>query len=63
MPRRIAIHYPLKDGKIEPYIKNIYEKLSAGLDTEFGIDISVMNMLQAYTLWNFRGPERHTGRA
>ncbi|MFC2093180.1 hypothetical protein ACFLSV_04690 [Bacteroidota bacterium] len=49
MPKRIAIHYPSKEGTVEPYIKNIYEKLSAGLDLEFGIDISVMNMLQAYT--------------
>lgn len=49
MPKRFAIHYPLKEGNVEPYIKNIYEKLSAGLDLEFGIDLSVMNMLQAYT--------------
>ena len=49
MPKRIAIHYPSKEGNVEPYIKNIYEKLSAGLDLEFGVDLSVMNMLQAYT--------------
>jgi len=49
MPNRFAIHYPLKEGNVEPYIKNIYEKLSAGLDLEFGVDISTMNMLQAYT--------------
>ena len=49
MPRRIAIHYPSKEDNIETYIKNIYEKLSAGLDLEFGVNISVMNILQAYT--------------
>lgn len=49
MPKRITIHYPSKEGNVEPYIKNIYEKLLAGLDSEFGIDLSVMNMLQAYT--------------
>jgi hypothetical protein len=49
MPRRIAIHYPLREGNIEPYIKNIYEKLSSGLDSVFDIDLSVMNILQAYT--------------
>lgn len=48
MPRRVAIHYPSKEGNVEPYIKNIYEKLSAGLDSELGIDLTVMNMIQAY---------------
>jgi len=43
-----AIHYPTKEGDVPPYVQNVFEKLSGGLDLKYGIAAGDVTAVQTH---------------
>ena len=43
-----SIHYPTREGNVVPYLQNIFDKVSGGLDAKYGIAIADVTSIQTH---------------
>jgi hypothetical protein len=43
-----AIHYPTREGDVPPYLQNIFDKVSGGLDAKYGIVLGDVTLIQTH---------------
>jgi hypothetical protein len=45
---KIAIYFPTRDGDVPPYLQNIFDKVSGGLDAKYSIALGDVTLIQTH---------------